>query len=86
MKPIFFKGFQESLGAPPNWNAAEYGECEILPIRREYGCIYSCWKPSFRERLKLIFGQPITMIVAMPQTQPPISLNVGWPCGKGLKP
>lgn len=86
MRPILFKGFQTTLGAPANWDEDKFGKCEGLAIRREHGCIYSCWKPSLKERVKLILGQPITMIVNSPVTQPPIALDVGYPCGEALKP
>lgn len=85
MKPILFKGFHTILNAPPDWNEKEYGPCEGLPIMRAHDCLYSCWKPSLWERVKLIFGQPITLIVAS-RVHPPVSLNVKYPLGKRLKP
>lgn len=79
MKPILFKGYQAILGAPKNWDAIRDGECEGLPIMRVDGHIYSCWKPSFIERVKLMFGMPITMVVANSKSQPPIALEVRKP-------
>lgn len=34
----------------------------------------SCWKPSWRDRLRLFFGKPIYLILWFP-AQPPVSLT-----------
>lgn len=79
MKPVKFKSANAALTSPQNWNDDELGQCETLPIVRAHGCIYSCWKPSFWERVKLVLGHPVQLIVASPITQPPIAMTVGEP-------
>lgn len=79
MKPVDFKKANARLNAPLDWDESDLGTCDTLPIVRAHGCIYSCWKPDLWERIKLIFGQPVQMIVCSPTTQPPIALTVGEP-------
>lgn len=79
MKPIEFKGQEIILAAPSNWDAKEKGECLGLPIVRVDSIVMSCWKPTLKERLKLIFGKPITLSVYSGQSQPPVCLEVGYP-------
>ena len=77
MRPIKFEGFNAILGAPPGWDVDEDGVCEGLPVCRKNGHVYSCWKPSLTERIALIFGKPITLIIANAVTQPPVHIQVG---------
>ncbi len=78
MLPIKFKGFTTILNAPKNWDAEKNGECLGLPIARAHGFVVSCWKPTLIERIKLIFGKPITLYVAG-DNQQPVCLEVKTP-------
>lgn len=79
MKPVKFKNAREILGRPKDWNEDLHGPCGGLPVLRANSNIYSCWQPSFKERIKLLFGQPVMLIVAQPITMPPVALEVGEP-------
>ena len=69
MKPIKFKESNVLLTGK--------GDIKNLPAFRDGEHIMSCWKMSFREKLKfLIFGR-IWLIVKSSKTQPPMSLNCG---------
>lgn len=79
MKPVSFKKQQGVLGAPLDWDEARDGKCEGLPFVRAHGCIYSVWKPdSWRERIGLLLGKPVTLVVHQ-YAQPPVSIMVGEP-------
>lgn len=74
MKPIHFEGQQAVLGAPSDWNAAEHGPCDGLPIVRVGELVVSYWKPTWRERMQIAFGGKVQMTVV--GGQPPIDLSV----------
>jgi hypothetical protein len=42
----------------------------------EDGALYSIWRPTWRERLSLIFGKPIVVGV-LSNRQPPMTVQVG---------
>ena len=44
----------------------------------EAGVVVSCWKPTWRERLNLIFGRPVWLLVmsARPPRHPPVRLDI----------
>lgn len=79
MKPVKFKSANAVLGPPEEWDSGIHGECSRLHVLKDNSYIYSCWKPSFGERVKLLFGQPVKLIVAWPMTMPPVALEVGEP-------
>ena len=74
MKPLDFEGADTILGAPPGWDKEKHGPCEGLPIMRRDGVCISCWKLTWREKLKVIFGGYVFCHVASGETQPPIAL------------
>lgn len=49
-----------------------------LPAIYTNGRIISCWKPSFIERIKILFGQNIWLHIKG-STQPPVLLDVNNP-------
>jgi len=77
MKPKLFKGFNATLGAPPNWDKFQHGECKGLPVRQEKTTYTSYWKPSLLERIKLLFGADIEVCVVT-IAHPPIALNAAY--------
>ena len=77
MKPQIFPTAVIMLGAPPNWDSKKHGPCEGLPIQQKDGICTSGWKPTFWERIKILFGDLIFVHVASGHTQPPIALTVG---------
>ncbi len=76
MKPETFEGVDLVLGAPRNWDAAEHGPCDGLPVMRREGVCTSRWALTWRERFAVLFGRRVYAHVASGQTQPPISLTV----------
>jgi hypothetical protein len=75
MKPEHWDGQSHVLGAPQGWDADVYGVCVGLPVYIGEGEMISCWAPSWRERLRLLFGQRVWMTVAS-YSHPPVSLQV----------
>lgn len=76
MKPETFKGYTAVLGAPPRWEKEKYGPCLGLPVRQRDLIVTSCWRPSWWERIALLFGARVFLNVASGITQPPVSLEV----------
>lgn len=77
MKPIDFPG-AFALGAPVGWDEKTHGKCQVLPVLKANECFYSCWQPSWRERLALVFGHPVKLVV-FAAGQPPVAVEVGVP-------
>ena len=76
MKPKHFKNEDTVLGAPQDWNEAEHGQCEMLPIKHSNGVCISHWSLTWTERFKVLLGGSIIVNVASGRTQPPIMLEV----------
>lgn len=77
MEPITFPGVTCVLGPPLDWKESLYGKCANLPVCIAEGIITSCWKPSWKDRLRILMGKPIFVsIAARGGTQPPINLDV----------
>ena len=75
MKPEQWEGQNIILGAPQGWDASARGPCIGLPVYRGEGEIISCWAPSWREKLRLLFGQRVWMTI-ISGSQPPVALEV----------
>lgn len=75
MKPIKTDMTTKVLGAPRDWDSTKHGECVGLPVVEAHGYLYSYWKPSLLQRLKLAVGIPIRLCVAS-SAHPPVSLEV----------
>ncbi len=82
MRPVDFPGVTNVLGKPADWDEKMYGSCGGLPVRfnQTDGIFASCWKPTFRQRLAVLFGRPIWLHVVS-RAHPPVMLSVetGWP-------
>ncbi len=59
MQPEHWKGQSHVLGAPQGWDASVYGPCVGLPVYIGEGEIISCWAPTWREKIRLLFGYPV---------------------------
>lgn len=75
MTPIHFSGVTHVLGAPRDWNEAEHGPCAGLPTAFVDGQFMSCGRPTWRQRLALLFGRCITLFV-IGSGHPPVMLGV----------
>lgn len=75
MKPMTFVGQTRVLNKPRNWNERGQGDCGPLPCHVHKGRIYSQWSFTWAERLKILFGKPLTLIVAS-QSMPPVAMEI----------
>lgn len=77
MKCIDFSQATKSLGRPPGTTKEE---CVSLRVWNADGkhCI-SCWKPNWKDRIRLLLGQPIWLWIWSGQTQPPVSVTTDNP-------
>lgn len=83
MTPVHFDGQTAVLSAPTNWNEETHGPCVGLPVRREDDIMFmSCWRPTWRERLWLLFGGVVRLWV-VGDGHPPVMLEAG--SGKGAR-
>ena len=73
MQPIKFIGANRSWKAPPNWSLSE--PCDTLWAKvTDDGLSISCWQPSLRERLRILFGKPVRLTIV--GRQPPVALEI----------
>lgn len=71
MKPIKFEEANRNLTKPDGMEA----ECGDLWIYTDgYRCI-SCWKLSWKQRIKALFGGKVWLCVLSGGTQPPVWLD-----------
>ena len=73
MEPIKFKEANKKLVKPDNMTDEE---CSSLYIYTDGGACVSCWKPSLRERMKILFTGEIWLSILSGDTQPPVSVSV----------
>lgn len=70
MKPKTFPQAIKTLTKPDGVQ-----NCGDLPVFSDGVQCVSCWKPTFWERIRMIFGAPVYMGVMSGQTQPPVWLT-----------
>lgn len=71
MKPIEFAQATKTLNAPTSLA----GRCGGLPVWSDSEQCVSCWKPSIKDRFKILFGGNIYLGVLSGKTQPPVFLT-----------
>lgn len=76
MKPVEFEGYNAVL-RKPSYMTDE--ECGSLPILRLDGFCISCWRMTWRERLKVIVTGRIWLGILSGDTQPPVYFAVNKP-------
>jgi hypothetical protein len=74
MNPIHFKGQQAVLGAPEGWDESQ-GKCLGLPVLRVSDSFISFWKPTWRERIALLFGAKVQLTVVA-AGHPPVAVDI----------
>ncbi len=62
------------LKAPRHWDAEEHGNCEDLHITKHEGVMYSYHKPSWKEKILILFGRPIRLCICA-NYHPPVALD-----------
>jgi hypothetical protein len=74
MKPIRTDATTALLGAPRGWDEPRHGECQVLPVVEADGVFYSYWRPTWRERLRVLFGRPVRLCVVA-NGMPPVAVD-----------
>lgn len=74
MEPIDFKQSNMTLTAP-----GAMPDCGDLPVYTDGKQCVSCWKMSFKERIKVLFTGRVWLGVIGHRTQPPVWLNGNKP-------
>lgn len=79
MKPIENEFTTHHIGTPQDWDKAAYGECIVLPVAKtedKFTTIwYSYWTLSWKERIRVLFGRPVRLVV-MASYHPPVALDL----------
>jgi hypothetical protein len=75
MIPIITAHTNKILSAPENWDENKHGVCAKLPITFHDDVMYSYHKPSWKERLQILFGKPVRLCVAS-GIHPPVALDI----------
>lgn len=78
MRPVNFLGVTRILGPPANWDPAELGPCDELPIRQDGFTIESVWRPTPEELATLNRGGGVRLTVVGAQ-HPVVSLDAVEP-------
>lgn len=71
MKPITFKEKNRTLAKPPTMTDEQ---CCSLDVFSDGKSCLSCWTPSWKERLSILFYGRVWLWVVFGNTQPPVSL------------
>lgn len=82
MKPVKFSYANAVLKPPPDLGHGEV--CDDLPIHRGTGELISCWKPTLRERISLLFGGFVWLGVRSKHSQPAMWLQIERNLFRGL--
>lgn len=72
MKPIDFPQSTKELARPANMTDEE---CSSLHVYCDGDKCISCWKPSLKERFRILFGNPVWLGVISGRTQPPVFVD-----------
>lgn len=72
MKPTDFKQSTKVLQRP---STMAESECQSLPVWSDGKQCVSCWKLSFKERIKVLFHGKVWLGVLSGKTQPPVFLS-----------
>lgn len=76
MQPVKFPEANRELSRPDGTTAEE---CKSLFVWTNDKHCLSLWKPTWKERLKLLFKGEIWLWVWSGNTQPPVCLSVDYP-------
>ena len=72
MKPIDFPQSTKVLQRPSTMTDKE---CASLHVWSDGNQCVSCWKPTFKERLNILFGGKVWLGVLSGKTQPPVFVS-----------
>ncbi len=74
MSPVKTAFTTNELGRPADWNDQEHGPCESLPVAWVHGVFYSSWRPTWKERLAILFGRQVRLSL-VGSAHPPVMLD-----------
>lgn len=72
MKPIDFEQSTKVLQRP---STMAESECQSLPVWNDGKQCVSCWKATFKERLRILFTGKVWLGVLSGKTQPPVFVS-----------
>lgn len=72
MEPINFKESNRVLKKPEGIEE----DCEDMYSWTDGRQSASCWKPTFKERIRILFGCPIWVVMLSGNSQPPMYMDV----------
>lgn len=72
MKPIDFPQSTKVLQKPSTMSD---NECSSLHVWNDGKQCVSCWKPTFKERMNILFGGKVWLGVLSGKTQPPVFVS-----------
>lgn len=72
MKPIDFPQSTKVLQKPSTMSD---NECSSLHVWNDSKQCVSCWKPTFKERMNILFGGKVWLGVLSGKTQPPVFVS-----------
>lgn len=72
MKPIDFPQSTKVLQKPSTMSD---NECSSLHVWNDGKQCVSCWKPTFKERMNILFGGKVWLGVLSEKTQPPVFVS-----------
>lgn len=76
MKPVTFPEKTVDLQRPPSMTEEE---CQPLPVFRDGERCISCWRPTLRERLRILFTGQVWLHVWFGNSQPPVYVGAEYP-------
>jgi hypothetical protein len=74
MTPIAIENATHVLGKPQSWDEEIMGKCEGLSVVKADGVLYSYWRASWRERIRVLFTGKVRLCVAS-ASHPPVMLD-----------
>lgn len=75
MKPTKFAQANGTLLGGPAQHYGTKADVKDLPVYRGGGEIISCWRPSFADRLRILFKGHIWLRVAAATTHAPVAID-----------
>ena len=79
MKPVQFPEQNGTLGGGPAEYYGTEDDVVDLPVHRGNDMVISCWKPSLRDRLKLLLSSRVWLMVLAQTTHAPVAMSVDSP-------
>ncbi|RTL04968.1 hypothetical protein EKK58_09175 [Candidatus Dependentiae bacterium] len=74
MKAVMTPHTNAVYGKPKGWDDSKGMKCTELPVCVAQGIIFSWWKPTFKERIKLAFGVKIRLAI-VGGVHPPVAVD-----------